>query len=865
MFKTPERARWCALIAMACIGFCAMATAESYAGSAVRPADDQLECRVRQTTGGPRIFVDGKAVPPRFFYGDDGMGPLDLSADWKHYEASFRPDGDVARGTVHFRFPHEAGWVEIRSLKVTASDGSAVEQTWQCYPAKGKCGRLEGGFSTAEDGSVSFRAGFVAPAETNARKEEDFHVYLKQQPWKAGVDYRVSFEARAGGDIVRVRVMAYEFVEGWRSLNIPASDGGSLVRQAKMAAAAGVDFVTFHVRFLWPDDGCEENFASLDRTCRDLIRANPNVRLVPRIRLEGSFAWFEKHPELRETYGDGRQAKVCGCIADPGYRALMKRHAVRVCRHMMQAYPKNFAGIHICALSEGGEWFYMSSWSGLAGYDPATRNAFRRYLADCGVEGAEEASIPTVDERKKHVGIWGSRLLDPVKSRRLLLFNRFRQNLVADTLAEMAAACRAATDGKKLVLAFYGYTFEFGMNWSGPANTGDYALGRLLQKASGDIDILCGPSSYFDRHWAQGGPVMSAAETIERAGVLWLNEDDATTFTDFGHADRPEGCKMTLAQNRELLRRNETKAGMAGYGSWWMDLFGAGWYQDERLWDIRRELTPFAERMCRNPEPFSPEVAAIVDEDSMLFGLWGFDYPIVKRTRAGLARMGAPYGQYLLSDVEARPLAAKLKIFLAAWYLPEERRTKLRRQMDEDSGVKVWCWAPGWLTDGGADAAGIESTTGFKVRRIESGAAVVRATDEGLAAGLCSSFGKGVAKPLFAVAELKDGDVVWARYPDGSPAIVVRRRGRGVDVFEGLPAALPAEFLAACARIAGVHLYVKPNTATVWTGGGFLAVQPFEDSDFDVVWPDGEIDSLSLRKGECRLLTKDTGRGVVVL
>jgi hypothetical protein len=304
---------------------------------------------------------------------------------------------------------------------------------------------------------------------------------------------------------------------------------------------------------------------------------------------------------------------------------------------------------------------------------------------------------------------------------------------------------------------------------------------------------------------------------------------------------------------------------MAGYGSWWMDLFGAGWYQDERLWDIRRELTPFAERMCRNPEPFSPEVAAIVDEDSMLFGLWGFDYPIVKRTRAGLARMGAPYGQYLLSDVEARPLAAKLKIFLAAWYLPEERRTKLRRQMDEDSGVKVWCWAPGWLTDGGADAAGIESTTGFKVRRIESDAAVVRATDEGLAAGLCSSFGKGVAKPLFAVAELKDGDVVWARYPDGSPAIVVRRRGRGVDVFEGLPAALPAEFLAACARIAGVHLYVKPNTATVWTGGGFLAVQPFEDSDFDVVWPDGEIDSLSLRKGECRLLTKDTGRGVVVL
>ena len=99
--------------------------------------------------------------------------------------------------------------------------------------------------------------------------------------------------------------------------------------------------------------------------------------------------------------------------------------------------------------------------------------------------------------------------------------------------------------------------------------------------------------------------------------------------------------------------------------------------------------------------------------------------------------------------------------------------------------------------------------------------------------------------------------MVWARYRDGSPAIVVRRRGRGTDVFEGLPASLPAEFLAACARMAGVHLYVKPNTATVWSADDDLAVQAFEDSDFAVRWPDGATRSLSLRKGECRLLSKD--------
>lgn len=794
----------------------------------------QLECRVRQTEGGPRLFVDGKPVPPRFFYGDDGMGPLDLGADWRRYEVSFRPNGDVAKGTVHVRFPHETGFAEIRALKVTASDGSAVVQTWSRYPTNSRQGHLAGDFALAADGSVSFRAEFEAPSESDGRKEDDFHVYLKPQPMKGGVDYRVSFEARSGGDIVRTRVMAYEIVDGWRHLNMPASDGGSLVRQAKMAARAGVDFVTFHVRFLWPNDGCEEDFTALDRTCRDLIAANPNVRLVPRIRLEASFDWFEKHPELRETYEGGKQAKVSGCVADPDYRARMKRHAEKVCRHLMATYPRNFAGIHICALSAGGEWFYEDPWTGLGGNDPATLKAFRQYLAARGVEGAAEATVPTIDERKRSEGVGGSRLLDPVKDVRLFQFNRFRQNLAADTLAEMAKACRVATEGKKLVVAFYGYTFEFAQNWSGPANTGNYALGRLLRRAAGDLDILCGPGSYFDRQWAQGAPVMSAAESILRSGVLWLNEDDSSTYFDFTHGRKSEGCKMTLEQNLDMLRRNETKVAIQGYGSWWMDLFGAGWYQDEKLWAVRRDLTPFAEAMCARKSPFVPEVAAIVDEESMLCGIWASRevlYPLVSNSRAGLARMGAPFGQYLLSDVVSRPLDAKLKVFLAAWYLPKARREALMSRLTDDTGVRVWCWAPGWLTDEGPDAANIEALTGFKVRPIE-----------------------GRQKPLFAVDDLRTGDEVWSRFADGTPSAVMRRRGKGADVFVSEPKALSAGFLARCAKLAGVHLYLPPDVATVWSSEGYTAVQAVKDATFTLTERDGRMRELSLKKGECRLI-----------
>jgi len=54
-------------------------------------------------------------------------------------------------------------------------------------------------------------------------------------------------------------------------------------------------------------------------------------------------------------------------------------------------------------------------------------------------------------------------LRDPVAEADLVEFARFRQEQMADTILDLAAACRRGTDGKKLVLFFYGYFFEMGM------------------------------------------------------------------------------------------------------------------------------------------------------------------------------------------------------------------------------------------------------------------------------------------------------------------------------------------------------------------------------------------------------------------
>ena len=95
-----------------------------------------------------------------------------------------------------------------------------------------------------------------------------------------------------------------------------------------------------------------------------------------------------------------------------------------------------------------------------------------------------------------------------------------------DCVCELAHAVRKASQGRKLVVFFYGYVFEFAGVQNGPATSGHYALRRVLNCP--DIDVLCSLISYFDRGLGQSAPSMTAAESVALAGKLWLNEEIRT-------------------------------------------------------------------------------------------------------------------------------------------------------------------------------------------------------------------------------------------------------------------------------------------------------------------------------------------------
>ena len=391
--------------------------------------------------------------------------------------------------------------------------------------------------------------------------------------------------------------------------------------------------------------------------------------------------------------------------------------------------------------------------------------------------------------------------IDPAAQSDVLDFNRFLQDDLTDFLGEVLGHCRRLTKGRKLVLCFYGYVYDFLCNGPTPAQTGHYGLQRLLDRSAADIDIMCAPISYINRGWIGTSMVMGAPETVERHGVMWFDENDARTYlAKPSMADSGPGlCLQTREKTLDVLTRDLSREILRNYGSWYMDLQGRGWWNDRDIWAKIRETEGMERKVMSRTRPFTPEVALVVDEGSML--MVGANTvretgPLVHFRRA-LSLVGAPFGQYLLSDVRRNGLEAKLQIYLATWFGDE----KFRRELNERprKGVtRIWVKVPG--------APGYTAETVVT----KDGADV------------------DVVCPLKALL------------PSYDPAFL--------DGFR--PYALYD-----LAEKAGVWLYLPRDDvgkAVVWASDGFVSVQSLKDGDV-TIRTDRPL-PLHLRKGECRIV-----------
>ena len=646
------------------------------------------------------------------------------------------------------------------------------------------------------------------------------------------------------GAVVPSRVFFGSFMHG----GFPKS-WETVPRQFSYALDAGVPFFETHGDLFW--EGCDEaEVAALNRRRADAFFAAAKGRpcwMIVRLLCNPPTWWMDAHPETYSGWND--KSKLTGWVAkhplqtlaSPVYQDAALQAIRRTVAFYECAYPGRMAGYHLAGLHTS-EWVYDGFYTReTEGYDEPTRKGFAAYLKGKYGESTADMAIPPHAQR---VGDGVKFLREPADpaDAKLVDFNDYRTRLVSATIRRFARAAREAQPGR-LIGFFYGYITQ-GSWFGGGGRNGYLSLREVLD--SPDIDFFCSPFNYNWRRATQPLATQGMLHSIARAGKLWLNEDDTATYlacrTNDGGPSMMSKCP-TPAETADMLRRNLAYTYLNNHAIWWMDLNGAGWFDDPEIWKTMKEFAPLERDLLAEPSAAEPEFAVAYDHRGALH----FEGEHAKESAppnwaenmvGAFSSLGAPLGVYLVDDILAgRAPKVRAAVFPTSYAMDTGTRRRMRAWAATHGAI--WVWAPGYvdLETGRASLAAVKETTGFEVRELSPETDPrVAVTETGRRFGLPAKFGPN---PRFGASRLdtyspvlspvvREGDVVLANYLCGEPAVVSRRLSDGAShVFCGTYQ-VPGELVRGVASASGVHFYAGNGTA-VYTNGREIGVYAMKD------------------------------------
>ena len=452
---------------------------------------------------------------------------------------------------------------------------------------------------------------------------------------------------------------------------------------------------------IWTGPG-EYNWKSLDDHLGDVLRWNPDAKLMVMIDLNTPEWWVKSHD------GANSFTHLAETVLREDFRKDVGEY-MRVFLEYTEAHYKDRVVTY--QLSCGGtcEWY---DWQkGKPG--PLKQVAFAKWMKRPGIV------VPEDRDKTTHYIFY-----DPVKDADKIAYWKFHNGLIADAMLDFAREAKEIIKDRVPLGTFNGYIMELGANRL--LYEGQLGYDRVFHSPL--VGYNTEPADYANRKGGGTGGFLYCIDSLFANDKGAWHEVDHRTHCIIDSKEiairrlTANGRRIDLKTQAETiggLRREFAMAMIHGSHLWWFDMFG-GWFDDPAVMADMKKMTMISERFAETG-PGCAEVAILVDADSMYYVSGRSSLPdiVLRHLQFAMFQSGVPWRCYSFADLPKLDMSScKVVILPNLFVVTPEKRKWIEEKLLRDGKTIVMPFAPGIITDGKYDPANIEKLAGVKVDEV---------------------------------------------------------------------------------------------------------------------------------------------------
>ena len=599
---------------------------------------------------------------------------------------------------------------------------------------------------------------------------------------------------------------------------------------------------------IWLGPG-EYDFTEIDNRIYAALANHEDTYLIVQLMLDVPKWWKEANPDelIVSSEDDGQKDNVSFAskkFADDAIEANLA-----LIEHMkQQPYYNRIVGAVLSALKTE-EWVWYDLGQYAVDYSPATQTAFREYLKEIyGTDEAlqtawndpnvtlETAEVPLVEDRMSQDYL---SLLTPEDNRSTLDFHDFMGHVNVKLLNRMTATVTEAVDDRWVLGAYYGYmtnTYYYG-NSNG---TMHIAVAQALEDEN--LDFMCAPGIYNERYDGESGAYMQMIDSIQAHGkaVIVENDNRFCSYIDLStnfYTREAVGPTYNVWDSISQLERDFASQICTQSGQWYMNMWGT-FFQNEQFSKVIGTAHDELKVNMARPSDYRSDICYIIDEDMYTYLAYNsfdsnyeFLYPLLVEQRQELAKIGATYDMYYMSDL-AKGLIPDYKIYmlLAPVEMDAAEREAVEKYLKKDGKTVIWQYISGASDRNTFSAENMTDAIGMDVQFITDTRVMQGKfgdTNNVIIKGMEKAYygynsGKKAVSPVAIVTD--PNAVVLGTIADtGEAAFAIKDMGDWTSIYSAIPC-IPATVLKNILKMNDVHIYCDDPDSVIFSSDKYVGI-----------------------------------------